>query len=275
MSKLLPRIITGLVFLGLVIVSVSINPWIFAALFGFFTVIGIIEFYKMSGMLGFTPQKVTGIVIGVLTFIVLFLLAMKILPPVMVFLLPVLMLSIPIIELFRQKPTPTSDWAQTLFAPVYIALPFGVMANMLFLPESHEFSPKIILSFFAFVWISDTGAFCVGSLIGKHKLIPKISPKKTIEGLLGGIAFTLLASIPVCHYVGVFTQPQWLIISLVTVIFATFGDLVESMVKRNAGVKDSGKMLPGHGGVLDRFDSTLLAVPPVWLTIVLITHKLI
>ena len=275
MSKLLPRIITGLVFLGLVIVSVSINPWIFAALFGFFTVIGIIEFYKMSGMLGFTPQKVTGIVIGVLTFIVLFLLAMKILPPVMVFLLPVLMLSIPIIELFRQKPTPTSDWAQTLFAPVYIALPFGVMANMLFLPESHEFSPKIILSFFAFVWISDTGAFCVGSLIGKHKLIPKISPKKTIEGLLGGIAFTLLASLPVCHYVGVFTQSQWLIISLVTVIFATFGDLVESMVKRNAGVKDSGKMLPGHGGVLDRFDSTLLAVPPVWLTIVLITHKLI
>ena len=275
MSKLLPRIITGLVFLGLVIVSVSINPWIFAALFGFFTVIGIIEFYKMSGMLGFTPQKVTGIVIGVLTFIVLFLLAMKILPPVMVFLLPVLMLSIPIIELFRQKPTPTSDWAQTLFAPMYIALPFGVMANMLFLPDSHEFSPKIILSFFAFVWISDTGAFCVGSLIGKHKLIPKISPKKTIEGLLGGIAFTVLASIPICQYVGVFTQPQWLIISLVTVIFATFGDLVESMVKRNAGVKDSGKMLPGHGGVLDRFDSTLLAVPPVWLTIVLITHKLI
>lgn len=274
MSKLLPRIITGLVFLGLVIVSVTINPWIFAALFGFFTVIGIIEFYKMSGMLGFTPQKLTGIVIGVLTFVVLFLLAMQILPPVMVFLLPVLMLSIPIIELFRQKPTPTSDWAQTLFAPMYIALPFGVMANMLFLPETHEFSPRIILSFFAFVWISDTGAFCVGSLIGKHKLIPKISPKKTIEGLLGGIAFTLAASIPICKYVGVFTQPQWLIISLVTVTFATFGDLVESMVKRNAGVKDSGKMLPGHGGVLDRFDSTLLAVPPVWLTIVLITHNL-
>ena len=271
----MPRIITGLVFLGLVIVSVTINPWIFAALFGFFTVIGIIEFYKMSGMLGFTPQKMTGIVIGVLTFLVLFLLTMEILPPEMVFLLPVLMLSIPIIELFRQKPTPTSDWAQTLFAPMYIALPFGLMANMLFLPDTHEFSPKIILSFFAFVWISDTGAFCVGSLIGKHKLIPKISPKKTIEGLLGGIVFTLLSSIAVYHWVGVFSQAHWLIISLVTVIFATFGDLVESMVKRNAGVKDSGKMLPGHGGVLDRFDSTLLAVPPVWLTIVLITHKLI
>ncbi|MBO7464123.1 MAG: hypothetical protein J6T96_16170, partial [Bacteroidales bacterium] len=129
MSKLMPRIVTGLVFLGLVIVSVTINPWIFAALFGFFTVIGIIEFYRMSGMLGFTPQKVTGIVIGFLTFIVLFLLAMEELPIQMVFLLPVMMLSIPIIELFRQKPTPTSDWAQTLFAPVYLALPLGLLAN--------------------------------------------------------------------------------------------------------------------------------------------------
>jgi len=273
MSKLLPRIVTGLVFIGLVVVSVTISPWIFAALFGFFTVIGINEFYKMSGMLGFTPQKVTGIVIGFLTFIVIFLLAMKILPPQTLFVLPVLMLSIPIIELFRQKPTPTSDWAQTLFAPMYIALPFGILANMLFLPGTHEFSPKIILSFFAFVWISDTGAFCVGSLLGKHKLIPKISPKKTIEGLLGGVAFTLAAAIPISKYVGVFSLSQWLIISLLTVIFATLGDLVESMIKRNTGVKDSGRILPGHGGILDRFDSTFLAVPPVWLAIIFFTHN--
>ena len=249
----------------------TISPWIFAALFGFFTIIGINEFYKMSGMLGFTPQKVTGIVIGALTFLLLFLFAMRILPTELLYVLPVLMLSIPIIELFRQKPTPTSDWAQTLFAPMYIALPFGILANMLFLPGTHEFSPKIILSFFAFVWISDTGAFCVGSMFGKHKLIPKISPKKTIEGLLGGVAFTLLSSIPICSLVGVFSQTQWLIISLLTVIFATLGDLVESMIKRNTGVKDSGKILPGHGGILDRFDSTFLAVPPVWLAIVLFT----
>lgn len=273
MSKIMPRIITGSIFLVLVIISVSFNPWIFAALFGFFTVIGINEFYKMSGMLGFTPQKVTGIIIGFFTFLLLFLYALDILPAALLYILPVLMLSIPIIELFRQKPTPTSDWAQTLFAPMYIALPFGILGNMLFLPDTHEFSPKIILSFFAFVWISDTGAFCVGSLIGKHKLIPKISPKKTIEGLLGGVTFTLLSSILIYKYVGVFSQSQWLIISLLTVIFATLGDLVESMIKRNTGVKDSGKILPGHGGILDRFDSTFLAVPPVWLAIVLFTNN--
>lgn len=267
----MPRIITGTVFLILVVVSVSVNPWIFAALFGFFTVIGINEFYKMSGMLGFTPQKVTGIIIGFLTFMLLFLLSMKIVPVKMLYLLPVWMLSIPIIELFRQKPTPTSDWAQTLFAPMYIALPFGLLSNMLFLPDTHEFSPKIILSFFTFVWVSDTGAFCVGSLLGKHKLIEKISPKKTIEGLLGGIIFTLLSSVAVYHVVGVFSQTEWLIISFLTVIFSTLGDLVESMIKRNTGVKDSGKILPGHGGILDRFDSTFLAVPPVWLYIVIIS----
>ncbi|MBQ9212625.1 MAG: phosphatidate cytidylyltransferase [Bacteroidales bacterium] len=270
MSKLLPRIITGAVFLVLIIVSVSINPWIFAALFGFFTIMGINEFYKMSGMLGFTPQKITGIVIGFFTFVLLFLMTAGYLPTRMLYCLPVLMLSIPIIELFRQKPTPTSDWAQTLFAPMYIALPFGILSNMLYLPETHEFSPKIILSFFVFVWISDTGAFCVGSLLGKHKLIEKISPKKTIEGLFGGILFTLLAAIPVSKYVGIFTIEHWLAISLITVVFATLGDLVESMIKRNTGVKDSGKILPGHGGILDRFDSTFLAVPPVWLYIVLI-----
>ncbi len=269
----MPRIITGAVFLVLVIFSVTISPWIFAALFGFFTVIGINEFYKMSGMLGFTPQKVTGIIIGILTFMLIFLLAMKILPTRLLYVLPVLMLSIPIIELFRQKPTPTSDWAQTLFAPMYVALPFGILSNMLFTPNTHEFTPAIILSFFAFVWVSDTGAFCVGSLIGKHKLIERISPKKTIEGLLGGITFTVLASIPVYHIAGVFSQSQWVIISLITVVFANLGDLVESMIKRNTGVKDSGKILPGHGGILDRFDSTFLAVPPVWLYIVAVAES--
>ena len=277
MNSLTRRIITGAVFLVIIVLSVTFSPWVFALVFGTCTVIGINEFYKMSGFLGFTPQKVTGIIIGIITFFLLFLLTMRIIPMNCLYFLPVVMLSIPIIELFRQKPTPTSDWAQTLFAPMYVALPFGLLNNMLFLPNTGTetspgvFSCRIILSFFAFVWMSDTGAFCVGSLIGKHKLIERISPKKTVEGLLGGIIATVLFSIPVYHIAGVFHLWQWVIISIVTVIFANLGDLVESMIKRNTGVKDSGRILPGHGGVLDRFDSALLAVPPVWLTIVIMT----
>lgn len=271
MSKLLPRIITGAVFLVVVIASVSISPWIFALVFGAFTVIGIFEFYKMSGCLGFTPQRITGYVIGLASFLILFLLAMDKLDVKLLYCLPVMILMIPIVELFRQKPTPTSDWAQTLFAPMYVALPFGLLSNMLFLPGTHDFSSKIILSFFVFVWISDTGAYCAGSLFGKHKLIERISPKKTVEGLLGGVLFTILTSIPVCHFAGVFSLWQWIVISIVTVVFANLGDLVESMIKRNTGVKDSGRILPGHGGILDRFDSMLLAVPPVWLCIVLMS----
>lgn len=247
------------------------SPWLYALLFGFFTIVGIHEFYKISQNLGFKPQKGTGIVIGIVTFCLLFLSAGDFVPGRLLYILPALITIIPIIELFRKKSTPTSDWAQTLFAVLYVALPFGLMSNLTYLPGTHEFSGKIFLSFFAFVWISDTGAYCAGKLFGKHKMFERISPKKTFEGLAGGVLFTILAAIPAYYWAGVFSLWQWIVISVITVTFANLGDLAESMLKRNADIKDSGKLLPGHGGVLDRFDSALLACPPVWLAITLMT----
>jgi len=271
MNSFWSRLITGALFIAAIVGSVMWTPWLFALLFGFFAVVGINEYYKISSNLGFTPQKGMGIAIGISTFSLLFLVAARVVAVKWLFVLPALITLIPIIELFRKKSTPASDWAQTLFAVIYVALPFGIMSNLIFLPSTHEFSCKIILSFFAFVWISDTGAYCAGRLFGKHKMFERISPKKTFEGLGGGVLFTILAAIPVYYLVGELQLWQWIVVSIVTVTFANLGDLAESMLKRNADIKDSGKLLPGHGGVLDRFDSALLACPPAWFTIILMT----
>lgn len=273
MSSIWSRIITGTLFIAAIVGSVMWSPWLFALLFGFFAVVGIMEFYKISDHLGFKPQKGTGILIGIATFMLLFLTAGDFIASKWLFTIPALITIIPIIELFRKKSTPTSDWAQTLFAVIYVALPFGLMSNLTYLPTSHEFSGKIFLSFFIMVWVSDTGAYCAGKLFGKHKMFERISPKKTFEGLAGGILFTILSAIPIHYFVDELALWQWIVISIVTVTFANLGDLAESMLKRNADIKDSGKLLPGHGGVLDRFDSALLACPPVWLTIILLTNQ--
>ena len=121
-----------------------------------------------------------------------------------------------------------------------------------------------MLAIFVFLWCSDTGAYCTGSLIGKHKLFPRISPAKSWEGSVGGAVVALIASQVFYSYAPFITPVEWAIFALVVVVFGTWGDLIESLLKRQIGIKDSGHILPGHGGMLDRFDSSLLAIPAVF-----------
>ena len=135
------------------------------------------------------------------------------------------------------------------------------------------FNSLLPLSVFIFLWVNDTGAYCTGSLLGRHKLFPRISPAKSWEGSIGGAIFVLAAAYAIGYYDnmlvmdgdnsgrGLLSIPAWLGLGLVVVIFGTWGDLVESLFKRTLGIKDSGNILPGHGGMLDRFDSSLLAIP--------------
>ncbi|MCQ2976072.1 MAG: phosphatidate cytidylyltransferase [Bacteroidales bacterium] len=262
-SNLLTRIITGAIFLALVISSSIFSPYIYLIVFGIFTIIGNLEYYKMCNVKNTFPQNYSGIIISIVLFASLFFISAGLLEIKYLLITLTLISIVPIIEIYRKKETPLNNWAQTLFAILYIALPFGLLSRLLFIGDSHQFTGKILISFFIFIWVSDTGAYCAGSLFGKHKLIPRISPKKTIEGLVGGIIFTIIAAIPIYYITEIFTLLDWIIISLICVIFATLGDLAESMIKRDAGIKDSGKLLPGHGGVLDRFDSVLLAAIPV------------
>ena len=179
-------------------------------------------------------------------------------------------------ELYLQQKNPVQDWAYTMLGQMYIALPFSTINVLAFQadPTSGQVAYNWLLpmSVFIFLWTNDTGAYCVGSLFGKHRLFPRISPKKSWEGSIGGAVLVLIVAALISHFTAndgselstvncQLSIVQWLGLALVVVVFGTWGDLVESLFKRTLGIKDSGNILPGHGGMLDRFDSSLLAIP--------------
>lgn len=263
-NNLVSRIITGALFIGIVILSAITSRWVFLCVFGFFTVAGVLEYYKMCCAKGRSPQRGTGIVLSAILFALLFFIISGDIDVKYLAVYAAVLCFVPIIELYRKKATPMADWAHTIFGVIYTTVPMGLMSGMLYLPGTGEYCGRLLICFFIFIWVADTGAYCAGRLFGKHKMFPRISPKKTVEGLIGGIILTLATAIPVYYLAGVYTLPQWLIIAAVSVTFGVMGDLAESMIKRDTGIKDSGRLLPGHGGVLDRFDSALLAAPPVY-----------
>ncbi len=169
-------------------------------------------------------------------------------------------------ELYLKQKDPIQDWAYTMLAQMYIALPFSLL-NVLAFNATNQgvvaFNTLLPLSVFVFLWVNDSGAYCCGSLLGRHKLFPRISPGKSWEGSIGGAVFVLVAAWAISSFLDgqMLTLPEWLGLGLTVVIFGTWGDLVESLFKRTLGIKDSGNILPGHGGMLDRFDSSLLAIP--------------
>lgn len=169
-------------------------------------------------------------------------------------------------ELYLKQEDPVDDWAYTMMSQLYIALPFSLLNVLAFQSDADgvHFVWSIPLSVFIFLWINDAGAYICGSLLGRHKLFPRISPGKSWEGSIGGAVFVLAAAYAISYFLDtdqMLAMPVWLGLGLVVVVFGTWGDLVESLFKRTLGIKDSGNILPGHGGMLDRFDSSLLAIP--------------
>ena len=174
-------------------------------------------------------------------------------------------------ELYLKNEDPIHDWAYTMMAQLYIALPFSLLNTLAFHSTSQglvAYDAVLPLSVFVFLWMNDTGAYLCGSLLGKHKLFPRISPGKSWEGSIGGGILVIAVAVLVWYLTDQYqlnqlglTAIEWAGLGLTVVIFGTWGDLVESLFKRTLGIKDSGNILPGHGGMLDRFDSSLLAIP--------------
>ena len=169
-------------------------------------------------------------------------------------------------ELYLKQADPIQDWAYTMLSQMYIALPFSLLNVLAFTATPQgavSFNTLLPLSVFVFLWVNDSGAYCVGSLLGRHKLFPRVSPGKSWEGSIGGAVFVLAAAYAISYFFDgtMLSALGWLGLGLVVVVFGTWGDLIESLFKRTLGIKDSGNILPGHGGMLDRFDSSLLAIP--------------
>lgn len=271
MKNLIIRALTGIIFVVVLISAIYIHPIFFLILFCIITGLtlwefgGLVKHYENANL-----QRTVNVLGGVYLFIATFVYANgltdgKIFLPYLLF----IMLTM-IAELYYKAPNPINNWAFTLFAQVYCAGSFSIL-NFIGAepgtPGVMSYTPLFIMAIFIFVWLDDTGAYLVGSLIGKHKLFERISPKKSWEGFFGGLILPLASSQAFAWFAPEINRMNWLGLAATVVLFGTWGDLIESLLKRTLGVKDSGNVLPGHGGMLDRFDSVMLAVPASYIYI--------
>lgn len=284
-KTLLIRTLSGVVLFAVVIGALIWSPFSFGALLLVILIGGMWEFYRMARREQVEPLKWMGLVFGVLLFAVNFLLmrAMNDLSwtsvavAYLLLLLPAFILLIPLMfvcELFLHRPHPSTDIGVTLAGIFYVAVPLSLMLYVpCLMKDRMGWYPEIFLVYIFIIWANDVFAYLVGISIGRHRLYERISPNKSWEGFFGGIVGAVAMG---CAAAWFFGDSYWVWggFALVAAISGVLGDLVESMFKRSAGVKDSGNILPGHGGWLDRFDALIFSVPFV-VVYLIIMHFLL
>ncbi|MCA1751890.1 MAG: phosphatidate cytidylyltransferase [Cryomorphaceae bacterium] len=273
MKELLLRASTGLVFLVVVIGCIIWNPYSLASLFYVVGLLGMLEYYSIVKIGGVHPQSMLGVVTASVLYLCIELVKLKVFPTYIVSLSIPFFIAIFIWELYRKRPDPFTNIGHTVIGIVYVMAPFALLNVFTFEEIVVEYKPEVVLGFFILLWLNDTGAYIVGSLFGKHKLFERISPKKTIEGVAGGGALAIIGAVVIATYTEDLAIGHWIVLGIIIVVSATLGDLVESLLKRTARVKDSSNLLPGHGGILDRFDGVLLASPMVFTYLMVFVHS--
>lgn len=268
MNNFIVRTITGIIFVVAIVVS-FLNPLAMIFLFSLVTGMTVWEFAGLvNERENVHVNQFISSVAGVLLFLAMAVHARG-LDTLNVAFVPWLatIIYLLVAELYLKASDPIANWAYTMMSQLYIALPFSLLNVLAFQFTNCDLPWLLPLSVFIFLWVNDSGAYCCGSLLGKHKLFPRISPGKSWEGSIGGGVLVLVAAWLISFIttrngiVTNLTTLQWMGMGLVVVVFGTWGDLIESLFKRTLGIKDSGNILPGHGGMLDRFDSSLLAIP--------------
>ena len=263
MKELLVRVATGAVFGIVLLASILYNNLTFGALFALVTCLAVNEFCNLVHEYKKTTFSTPVAVVGGLYLFLAFFLLDKVANPFILFVPYLILIAYAFVsELYKKAGSPLDNFAYFALSQLYAALPFALL-NILttFGPATYNYIMP--LSIFIFLWCSDSGAYFVGSAIGRRRLFERISPKKSWEGSIGGGVLALVAAYVLSIYYPTLGTFEWMGMAAVVVVTGTWGDLIESCMKREMGIKDSGNILPGHGGILDRFDSSILAIPSV------------
>lgn len=265
-NNFIQRAVTGVLFVAVLVGCILYGPLSFGILFTAICALSVYEFAHLMNQSG--EVSINKAIVGLAgAYLFLALTGFCTQGTGAEIFLPylALLLYMMITELYLKKKNPIGNWAFSMLSQLYVALPFALL-NVLAFQNSPAtgsviYNPILPLSIFVFIWLSDTGAYCVGSLLGRHRLFERISPKKSWEGSIGGGVFSIASSLVFAHFCPFLSLWQWAGLAATVVVFGTWGDLTESLMKRQLGIKDSGTILPGHGGMLDRFDSALMAIP--------------
>jgi phosphatidate cytidylyltransferase len=268
MNNFVKRTLSGALLVTLIVGSILLSGYAFAVVFGLICGLTVREFQKLSNNLEKVDVNLwLAFLGGVLFFTCSFLFAKGILPYSVMSIYGMFIVLVLVSELYKQKANPLHNWAYFIMGQIFVGLPFSLLPFILYIDNDQ---PLLLLSVFVTIWVNDTGAYLFGISFGKHRLFERISPKKSWEGFIGGALTALLSGYIFSIYIPQISLTHWLLFSEIVVVFATFGDLLESLMKRTVDVKDSGSIIPGHGGLLDRFDSLLLATPVIFMYLIYI-----
>ena len=265
MREIIVRGLSGLLYIALVLLAIFLHEMSFLVLFLIFGGLTLFEFLKLAGIRSYFPYVL------LLTIVTCFCLYRINEGYHLLFLSAVIAVNLYLIKnLFIPSERKTNILQKYIHIIFYMI--GGVVFSILLPSYQGEYVSYLIAGVFALIWVNDTFALIVGKSIGKHKLLERISPKKTIEGFVGGLVFSCIAAFFIFRSTELLSLGMWITVALIIAVFGTLGDLVQSQIKRQAGVKDSGQLMPGHGGVYDRLDSILFASPFIFLFLTLLDY---